>query len=414
MPKGSVAAPGPVAKSKEDESRLAQATDERNFRGAKGDRRTPVPSEASQKEITEQLDEVHHFAQIDTTAAKRHLAEELFNQAGKSADTDRRYVLLREATDLASEAGNAQLMVRAINAAAAEFKVNGLVAKEKMLVRFAGEAATAERIGSLVEASRQVAEQAAALDRYDVAVHLARQASAVRGRSRRSFPQGVRRTVARLERQYKEYQTVAEANNTLQTDPANPAANLALGRWNALVKGDWDKALEFLAKGGDPALQRAAQQEIRGPKTADSQAAAGDAWWNLEDAQDETAKSKYQARAASWYERTWPQASAALKVRIAKRLGAYIAQRRMPATSRPPTRPGSPSCWPPISAPPKQSVRRRKSSWRASNPTRRSLGRHSPSSRKPRLALRQRPRSPKTRRSKPVLSPTRQSPGRGR
>ncbi len=253
VPKGSVAAPGPVAKSKEDESRLAQATDERNFRGAKGDRRTPVPSEASQKEITEQLDEVHHFAQIDTTAAKRHLAEELFNQAGKSADTDRRYVLLREATDLASEAGDAQLMVRAIDAAAAEFKVNGLVAKEKMLVRFAGEAATAERIGSLVEASRQVAEQAAALDRYDVAVHLARQASAVCAADPgAAFRKECAERLRRLERQYKEYQTVAEANNTLQTDPANPAANLALGRWNALVKGDWDKARRVPRQGRRP------------------------------------------------------------------------------------------------------------------------------------------------------------------
>ena len=297
--------------------------------------RNSVPAETAQAKIVKQLDEVYHFDQAANTAAKLHLAEELRNQAGKTIEPDKRFVLLRKGAELAGEAGDAAAMVRNVDTMAENFEINPLVVKEKMLVRFAKEATTTERIEALVGASRQVVEKAVAADRYDVAVHVARQADAACvPAAGADFRQQTARQLRQVEQRNQERQAVAKAEETLATNPADPAANLTIGRWQALAKNDWDRGIPYLAKGNDAAIQRAARQEIDGPKTADAQAAAGDSWWDGAEKQAEPAKSGVRSRAASWYEKAWPAASVAVKSKIAKRLGELIAA--VPSDEEPP------------------------------------------------------------------------------
>ena len=208
--------------------------------------RNSVPAETAQAKIVKQLDEVYHFDQAANTAAKLHLAEELRNQAGKTIEPDKRFVLLRKGAELAGEAGDAAAMVRNVDTMAENFEINPLVVKEKMLVRFAEKATTTERIEALVGASRQVVEKAVAADRYDVAVHVARQADAAcvpAGRSR--FPPADRPPIASSGTAEPGRQAVAKAEETLATNPADPAANLTIGRWQALAKNDWDRGIPF-------------------------------------------------------------------------------------------------------------------------------------------------------------------------
>ena len=226
-------------------------------------------------------------------------------------------------------------MIRDVDAMADNFEINPLVVKEEMLVRFAKEATTTERIESLVGASRQVIEQAVAADRYDVAVHLARQADAACTPAvGADFRQETARQLHQLEQRSQERQAVAKAEETLSTNPADPAANLTVGRWQSLAENDWEKGIPYLAKGSDAAIKQAARQEMDGPKTADAQAAAGDSWWDVADKQPEPAKSGIRWRAASWYEKAWPLAGGTVKSKMAKRIGDLIAA--VPADEDPP------------------------------------------------------------------------------
>jgi hypothetical protein len=55
---------------------------------------------------------------------------------------------------------------------------------------------------------------------------------------------------------------MAEFAAILKTSPDDPAANLKMGRYLCLIKGDWKRGLPMLAQSNDNALKALAQQAI--------------------------------------------------------------------------------------------------------------------------------------------------------
>ena len=75
---------------------------------------------------------------------------------------------------------------------------------------------------------------------------------------------------------------VKEQMAKLKTDPDDPAANLAVGRFLCLAKHDWDAAIPLLAKGASGPLKEALDKDVKaadGDVTA--QLVAADAWYDL-------------------------------------------------------------------------------------------------------------------------------------
>ena len=92
---------------------------------------------------------------------------------------------------------------------------------------------------------------------------------------------------------------VASAEKSLAADPADKEADLVLGKFDCLIKGNWSLGLPHLAKGSDVAIAACAARDLATSK--DDVAATvckktGDGWWDTANAQTGVAKSQMQSR----------------------------------------------------------------------------------------------------------------------
>src|SRR5439155_16329922 len=76
----------------------------------------------------------------------------------------------------------------------------------------------------------------------------------------------------------KEYEKLREAVQTLTTNPKDPAANLAVGRFQCFSKGDWDKGLPMLAAGSDAGLADLAKKDLSKPTDPAVRVEVGEGW----------------------------------------------------------------------------------------------------------------------------------------
>ena len=117
--------------------------------------------------------------------------------------------------------------------------------------------------------------------------------------------------------------------SVLRVKPDDAAANLAVGRWQCLGCGDWDKGLPHLAKGGDAELADAAKADLAQPQTAADQIALADRWRGLAEKRSGLESARLKARADTWYrlavEQSTGPAEAAIRKQLDK-LDAGVAQ----------------------------------------------------------------------------------------
>ncbi|MBS0204798.1 MAG: LamG domain-containing protein [Planctomycetes bacterium] len=87
-----------------------------------------------------------------------------------------------------------------------------------------------------------------------------------------------------LARQFMEirdaFALARNARDKLQTNPDDPAANLAWGLFVCFYKQDWASGLPLLAKSNDPVWEPLALRELARPTTDDEWLAHGDAWYD--------------------------------------------------------------------------------------------------------------------------------------
>ncbi len=305
--------------------------------------KTPVPDPAAQREVRRMLDETY-----DTTAARPlperlAMVDQLASLAEKSDDGTERFVLLRRASEMASDAGDGQRMMQLARQIADEFEVDRLRVEAAMLDAFSKKAGNEEQLGVLVRNSASVIDDAIAAERFDLAdslsaiVHRACQASA--GRPFRVETLNRRRKVQQLRVQWDEFQA---ASTALQSNPDDEAAHTTVARWYCFVRHDWDQALRHFAKGSQPELSALANRELKTPDPdATTRVELADAWWDLAETSDPEAKPAFLRRAAYWYERASPEVtSTLLKAKVTKRL-AELDQKgeatpQHPETSDPP------------------------------------------------------------------------------
>ena len=74
---------------------------------------------------------------------------------------------------------------------------------------------------------------------------------------------------------------IKDAVRLLESQPLNPQANAAYGRFLCFVKGDWDFGITMLAPGNEELLKSPAAKELRAGSDPVAQLAAADAWWEL-------------------------------------------------------------------------------------------------------------------------------------
>jgi WD40 repeat protein len=303
----------------------------------KPDDRTPVPALDALAEAEKLVKEAH---KEDYTKRKKEeivaLATKMSKEGLETKDKSAlRYVLLREARDLAARAGDlgqaldtARAMADNFQVVAEEMKAEALDAAQRPLpgtirVNMAPVAATA----------LAVADEATEADEHALAVRLVNVATklsttwvnhpvAAAAQARHKEAEALR----------KAYEELRPSLEKLKANPSDPEAALAVGRFYALVKGDWDRGLELLARGNDVKLKALAEVDLASP--ADGKAAAELAARYVDHARTagDADKIGLLFRAHYWYERARARLSGPDQTRVEMEM---LALERLLPWSRP-------------------------------------------------------------------------------
>jgi hypothetical protein len=214
-----------------------------------------------------------------------------------------RFVLLREARDAAARGGDVTLALRVAERMAAHFDVDVLAMKAEALEAHGRVAAQPlARVETAIRALA-FADDAAEADNYDAAERLAKAAQANTA-NLTGLPAAAAAAarVRELTAVRKAHPPAVEADKALAARPDDPDASLALGRFHALARGDWDRGLALLARGSDAKLKDLAQADLAFPADPASAEGLADAYEAHAASESGAAKAHLMCRALYWYE----------------------------------------------------------------------------------------------------------------
>src|SRR5262249_17440689 len=206
------------------------------------------PQQARSEKDIRNLDQFKKLFGKTAAADRLKLAEELLKKAQQTADDPvGRFVLLREARDLAALAFNPALAFKAVDEMAKDYDVSALDLKTPVLATASKSTAPAV-IKGVAEGALTLAEEALATDTFPAAEALVAQAEAAAKKAGSTLLlKKARARAGEVAEIRKEYEAARAAAEVLAKAPDDPAANLAAGRYQCLRKADWDKGLPLLA-----------------------------------------------------------------------------------------------------------------------------------------------------------------------
>jgi WD40 repeat protein len=289
----------------------------------------PVPDAAKQAAAEKVIKDLFQedYAR-KTTLARLQLATKLLEKAADTKDDPvSTFVLLREARDLATQAGDARTALKAIDELAKDYAVDGRQLKGSVLAKVAEEAKTPVAGKAVVDGYLALVEEAVGADDYEAALGFLSQAEAA-ARKVNSAPlvSQVQARAQELKAIQRAFSQVQDAAATLRKTPDDPQASLAMGKFLCLLKGDWDKGLPLLAQGSDPAVKALARKEVDAPAGAAEQADVGDGWWDLAEQEQGAVKVQFLRRAYYWYQQAEGGLTGLTQAKVAKRLKALNEQ----------------------------------------------------------------------------------------
>ncbi|MEQ8787932.1 MAG: hypothetical protein RIC55_16620 [Pirellulaceae bacterium] len=259
------------------------------------------------------------------------LIDEVIKLAAESNDSTEKFVMLRQAMDRSLTGDDASLLARVIDALDADFEFDADDLRRMKFAEFARQAANSDAIGSIVPISQRFVDHSMEHERCEVAlevinaVYTATQRPA--GAKHRKEVYDLRKEVLRRHDQWTEVQ---RARDVLAKSPHDPAANLTLGWYLCLEKGDFEAGIPHLAKSNDRALKPAAQRDLAVDENASLQTLidVGDAWYDAATAASEN--EPFLARAHDWYSAASPRAAGLDARKVSARL-QEIAQSKSAA-----------------------------------------------------------------------------------
>jgi hypothetical protein len=283
----------------------------------------PVPDMASQVKAEKLIKDLFKGEYAKRrTSDWLDLSEKLLQQAADTKDDPAaRFVLLREARDLAARAGDLNQALRAVDEAAKVFAVRSgemkATALETAIKARNLKATPADQLRTALAVLKEATDE----DDYEAAARLLKLADTL-APSTKSVPlvTAVRTRAKEVAELKKEFEKVQPALAALRKDAEDADANLTVGKYLALVKGKWPKALPLLALGKDAKWKALAKQDLEEPVKAAEQVALGDSWWDLGEGLDARAQGHLHARAGHWYKQALPELAGLTRTKVEKRL----------------------------------------------------------------------------------------------
>ena len=257
-------------------------------------------------------------SRIALSKALRAAARELKEHPRGSEDVAVRYVMLREARELAVDGGDFHLAFAAVDQMAADFPVNPLELKLSALS--SGLDKTNLPPLQLADAYLHAID-----DWLDVGdVDSARRTMVLVHNCQRHAPNNpaLSQRVIDYEKKMadarKDLRDVGVAAQKLRKQPDDPALNQTVGLYLCKV-GRWNEGLTMLTKASDPALRALAAKDLANPTDMAAIMEVADAWWAGDDAKS-LHLSQTRRRAVYWYQTALPQLPADKKAEVEKRI----------------------------------------------------------------------------------------------
>jgi hypothetical protein len=276
---------------------------------AMADPRGPVPPAAERAAAAKRVSETYAAkvaAAGPSPEAMRALAVQMLGAAAVATSPADLFATLELARDTAAGAGDLRLAEYAIALSNGRFEVDA--------PRLAAAAAAATVRAPLSPADRRFAVLRAATlsdllvsqDRAELTTALDAALATVAGELRDATLTGQLRAANTAHAADRSAAISAlQQRAVLQSRPTDPAANEAVGRYDCLIRGDWDAGLPRLAVGHDPALKAAAAADLAAPMDFTGRVAVADAWRaagkGATGSSAAPGRARLFARAARWY-----------------------------------------------------------------------------------------------------------------
>ncbi|HYT90974.1 MAG TPA: WD40 repeat domain-containing protein, partial [Gemmataceae bacterium] len=259
-------------------------------------------------------------------AARKALASILLTEAKKTKDEPvLRFTALRQAYELATQAGDVDTALGALAELAREYAVDALQMKADALVAACREAVPGTTGRPLIESVLAAAAQATDAENLAIADRLLESAGALARKSaQHDLVARVASQAKRLAVLRQEIERIGPAVAALRKNPTDPAANLTLGKYRCLVQGKWQEGLPLLARTSDPVWSALAKKELANPASAESQVALADAWWELAAKESGETRDQLRQRAYTWYREALPDLDGATRTRVRQRIEEAI------------------------------------------------------------------------------------------
>ncbi len=250
------------------------------------------------------------------------LAGKLLEKALESRDNmTERFVMLSEARELATRAGDWPLVLQAIVELSKDFLVDAWELKATALEKISQQTIPLAARRELVQSALALAEEPLAEDNYPLSQRLLKVAEAAAQKASDSKLLAlVQAQVKKVLAMGKEFETIKQALEKLKEMPLDPQANLLVGKFLCLQKANWEQGLPLLALGNDAPLREAAKKDLASPADAAGQAEVGDSWWHLGEEQKLKPSSSMHRRAFFWYARAFPKLTGLTKNQVEKRM----------------------------------------------------------------------------------------------
>ncbi|MBI2804745.1 MAG: WD40 repeat domain-containing protein [Planctomycetes bacterium] len=276
-------------------------------------KKRPIPSKEAQAKIEKLLDELYKddFAKSEKDPVLRaRLAQTLLFEGKETKDDAAgRYVLFSKAHLLAAQAGDVNTALQAADELANDFVIASSVIfqmKIKMLQQASKvKGAPPDAYQSVIDRALLTLDDTLDSDDYPSSLALIESAEQA-ARKLRSLPLVVtirkrQDEILRLQKAFGRWKPFADK---LVKNPKDAEANFEMGKYHALIKGNWDRGLPLLANGSKGPLQSLARSDRANPATEKDRRVLALGWYLFGTGANTDAALKTQAllRAYHWYQ----------------------------------------------------------------------------------------------------------------
>ncbi|MEM6469323.1 MAG: DUF1559 domain-containing protein [Planctomycetota bacterium] len=273
--------------------------------------REEAPTGLEIRNASERLRKVfaEELGKANTDGKLNRLCERLISSASriKSEPADA-YALTVAAQNLAIKAGNAELLLHALDLRVGRFEIDAYEQNMDALMKFSQGTARRDPVtidGKVKYIRRALHTIYAAITQNDFmrGSKLARTANKYLSDSEESdLPKLFARLRSQLGGAAIEFDSAKEHLATIRINPDNDAAVSNFGYFLCFFKGDWQTGLEMITRSKNLELAELAEADLAGPETVDDQIAVADRWWSIAERARGVYKQGAMDRAKLYYQ----------------------------------------------------------------------------------------------------------------